>query len=61
MGSTGEVLQQVKDTYANAVIVDDVNGFDNVLVDTFVSRIEKFGLAKEDLDLVNLFAKKCLI
>uniref|UniRef100_A0A914M209 guanylate cyclase n=1 Tax=Meloidogyne incognita TaxID=6306 RepID=A0A914M209_MELIC len=51
MGSTGEVLQQVKDTYANAVIVDDVNGFDNVLVDTFVSRIEKFGLAKEDLDL----------
>uniref|UniRef100_A0A915LYP7 guanylate cyclase n=3 Tax=Meloidogyne TaxID=189290 RepID=A0A915LYP7_MELJA len=56
MGSTGEVLQQVKDTYANAVIVDDVNGFDNVLVDTFVSRIEKFGLAKEDLDLTNTFA-----
>ncbi|KAL7076112.1 hypothetical protein ACQ4LE_004192, partial [Meloidogyne hapla] len=56
LGTTGEILQQVKDTYANAIIVDDVNGFDNVLVDTFISRIEKFGLAKEDLDLTNTFA-----
>jgi hypothetical protein len=52
IGTSGETLQSVKDTYANAIIVDDVNGFDNILVDTFVSRIEKFGLNKEDLDIV---------
>lgn len=52
VGTSGETLQQVKDTYANAIIVDDVNGFDNVLVETFVARIEKFGLNKDDLDIV---------
>jgi guanylate cyclase len=53
IGTTGETLQQVKDTYANAIIVDDVNGFDNVIVDAFVARIEKFGLSRDDLDLVS--------
>lgn len=48
------MLQQVKDTYANAIIVDDVNGFDNLLVDNFVNRIEKFGLTRDDIDIVGI-------
>ncbi|KAL3120642.1 hypothetical protein niasHT_007934 [Heterodera trifolii] len=55
-GTSGEVLQQVKDTYANAIIVDDVNGFDNIIVDTFMTRIEKYGMNREDIDLTNTFA-----
>jgi len=65
VGTSGETLQQVKDTYANAIIVDDVNGFDNVLVDSFVARIEKFGLNKDDLDIVRHSSKssspKCVL
>uniref|UniRef100_A0A914YGN1 guanylate cyclase n=1 Tax=Panagrolaimus superbus TaxID=310955 RepID=A0A914YGN1_9BILA len=42
IGVSGETLKQVKDHYANAIIVDDVNGFDNTLVDNFIKRVEKY-------------------
>ncbi|KAI1711408.1 receptor family ligand binding region domain-containing protein [Ditylenchus destructor] len=54
-GSSGEMLQQVKDHYANAIIVDDVNGFDDSIIKGFLARIEKFGLTQEDIDVTNIF------
>uniref|UniRef100_A0A915EDL4 Guanylate cyclase n=1 Tax=Ditylenchus dipsaci TaxID=166011 RepID=A0A915EDL4_9BILA len=55
LGSSGEILQQVKDHYANAIIVDDVNGFDDSIIKGFVAQIEKFGLTVADIDVTNIF------
>lgn len=52
IGNSGEMLQQVKDHYRNAIIIDDVNGFDDAIVDNFVTKISKFGLKPEDIDIV---------
>ncbi|EGT37135.1 hypothetical protein CAEBREN_12449, partial [Caenorhabditis brenneri] len=54
IGADGEMLQRVKDHYANAIIVDDVNGFDDTIVSSFVEKIEKHGLQKSDIDLANI-------
>uniref|UniRef100_A0A7E4V748 Guanylate cyclase n=1 Tax=Panagrellus redivivus TaxID=6233 RepID=A0A7E4V748_PANRE len=55
VGSSGEVLQQVKDHYANAIIVDDVNGFDDAIVENFIQKIGNFGLSRDDIDVANIF------
>jgi hypothetical protein len=52
------MLQQVKDHYRNAIIVDDVNGFDDTIVTAFVQRIAKFGLKPEDIDTVIFYQIK---
>jgi hypothetical protein len=31
-----------------------VNGFDNVILDAFLARIEKYGMTKDDIELVRL-------
>ncbi|ULT96110.1 hypothetical protein L5515_011730 [Caenorhabditis briggsae] len=54
IGADGEMLQRVKDHYANAIIVDDVNGFDDTIVSSFVEKIEKHGLQKADIDTTNI-------
>lgn len=54
IGADGEMLQRVKDHYANAIIVDDVNGFDDSVVSSFVEKIEKHGMQKSDIDVVCL-------
>uniref|UniRef100_A0A8R1I1L4 guanylate cyclase n=2 Tax=Caenorhabditis japonica TaxID=281687 RepID=A0A8R1I1L4_CAEJA len=54
IGENGEMLQRVKDHYANAIIVDDVNGFDDSIVGSFVEKIEKHGLQKADIDTTNI-------
>uniref|UniRef100_A0A1I7T113 Guanylate cyclase n=1 Tax=Caenorhabditis tropicalis TaxID=1561998 RepID=A0A1I7T113_9PELO len=54
IGADGEMLQRVKDHYANAIIVDDVNGFDDTIVSSFVEKIEKHGLQKSDIDSSNI-------
>uniref|UniRef100_A0AC35GUX1 Guanylate cyclase n=1 Tax=Panagrolaimus sp. PS1159 TaxID=55785 RepID=A0AC35GUX1_9BILA len=56
IGVSGETLQQVKDIYANAIIIDDVNGFDNTLVDNFIKRVEKYGITKESIDAASIFS-----
>ncbi|KAK0400351.1 hypothetical protein QR680_003461 [Steinernema hermaphroditum] len=55
IGSSGEMLQRVKDYYANAIIVDDVNGFDDSIVETFINRLEQHDVKKEDIDIANIF------
>ncbi|CAJ0571492.1 unnamed protein product, partial [Mesorhabditis spiculigera] len=52
IGADGEMLQRVKDHYANAIIVDDVNGFDDSVVENFLQRIERHNIKREDLDVV---------
>ena len=56
IGSSGEMLQQVKDHYANAIIVDDINGFDDTIIDNFIQKISKFGLNASDIDTVCLIS-----
>ncbi|TMS39014.1 hypothetical protein L596_005614 [Steinernema carpocapsae] len=55
IGNSGEMLQRVKDYYANAIIVDDVNGFDDTIVESFVSRLEEHNIKREDIDVANIF------
>lgn len=52
IGVDGETMQRVKDHYANAIIVDDVNGFDDTIVSSFVEKIQKHGMQKSDIDTV---------
>uniref|UniRef100_A0AC34EZM4 Guanylate cyclase n=1 Tax=Panagrolaimus sp. ES5 TaxID=591445 RepID=A0AC34EZM4_9BILA len=56
IGVSGETLKQVKDFYANSIIVDDVNGFDNTIVDNFIKRVEKYGITKENIDVTSIFS-----
>ncbi|RCN53400.1 ligand-binding protein, receptor family [Ancylostoma caninum] len=55
IGSDGSVLQKVKDQYANAVIVDDVNSFDNSIITPFLERIKDAGLTEADVDIANIY------
>ncbi|KIH60500.1 hypothetical protein ANCDUO_09250 [Ancylostoma duodenale] len=54
IGSDGAVLQKVKDQYANAIIVDDVNSFDNSIITPFLERIKDAGLTEADVDIVSV-------
>ncbi|KAH7718579.1 RGC/RGC protein kinase [Aphelenchoides avenae] len=45
----------VKEMFGNAVIIDDVNGFDNTLITPFKERIESNGLTVEDLNMQNIY------
>lgn len=54
IGNSGEMLQQVKDHYRNAIIIDDVNGFDNTIVENFVKKIGKYGIKSDEIDTVDL-------
>ncbi|PAV88959.1 hypothetical protein WR25_22768 isoform B [Diploscapter pachys] len=56
IGADGEMLQRVKDHYAKAIIVDDVNGFDDSIVTTFMTKLEKHGVKREDIDLANIYS-----
>ncbi|CAD5234296.1 unnamed protein product [Bursaphelenchus xylophilus] len=51
----GQTLQNVKDTFDNTIIIDDVNGFDNALLTPFKERIEANGLNINDLNLQNVY------
>uniref|UniRef100_A0A914D2S4 Receptor ligand binding region domain-containing protein n=1 Tax=Acrobeloides nanus TaxID=290746 RepID=A0A914D2S4_9BILA len=55
VGASGEMLQQVKDHYANAIIIDDVNGFDDTIVENFMKRVEKYGMSRADIDVTNIY------
>ncbi|GMR46766.1 hypothetical protein PMAYCL1PPCAC_16961, partial [Pristionchus mayeri] len=52
IGTDGSMLQNVKDQYANAIIIDDVNGFDNSIITPFLDRVKEEGMTENDVDLV---------
>ncbi|KAF8371116.1 hypothetical protein PRIPAC_77545 [Pristionchus pacificus] len=56
IGADGSMLQNVKDQYANAIIIDDVNGFDNSIVAPFLERVKEEGLTEADVDIANIYA-----
>ncbi|EFO91040.1 hypothetical protein CRE_16553 [Caenorhabditis remanei] len=51
LGDDGEYQQNVKDHFANAFLIDDVNGFDNTLVTPFKERLESNGYSTDDLEM----------
>ncbi|PAV84553.1 hypothetical protein WR25_18222 [Diploscapter pachys] len=54
-GADGSMLQKVKDQYANAIIIDDVNSFDNTIIQPFTERIKDVGLTEIDVDIANIY------
>ncbi|CAJ0602166.1 unnamed protein product [Cylicocyclus nassatus] len=55
IGPDGAILQKVKDQYANSIIIDDVNSFDNSIIGPFLERIKVAGLTEADVDLANIY------
>ncbi|CAI4231943.1 unnamed protein product [Auanema sp. JU1783] len=55
IGTEGEMLQKVKDQYANAIIIDDVNSFDNSITTPFLEKIKDSGLGPKDVDMGNIY------
>ncbi|KAI6229710.1 Guanylate cyclase [Aphelenchoides fujianensis] len=51
IGADGQTQQNIKDNFANAIIIDDVNGFDNALLTPFRERLEANGLSVDQLNL----------
>jgi guanylate cyclase len=42
IGNGGQILQNIKDYFANTIIIDDVNGFDNAVLNPFKVRSWKW-------------------
>ncbi|KHJ78887.1 hypothetical protein OESDEN_21484 [Oesophagostomum dentatum] len=55
IGEDGQIQQNIKDHFANSLIIDDVNGFDDTLVTPFRERVEANGMTVDDLDLRNVY------
>ncbi|VDL72426.1 unnamed protein product [Nippostrongylus brasiliensis] len=55
IAADGSILQKVKDQYANTIIVDDVNSFDNSIIQPFLERIKEAGLSEADVDIANIY------
>ncbi|PIO58482.1 hypothetical protein TELCIR_20082, partial [Teladorsagia circumcincta] len=51
IGGDGQIQQNIKNYFANSIIIDDVNGFDDTLVTPFRERVEANGMTTDDLDL----------
>uniref|UniRef100_A0A7I5EAR9 guanylate cyclase n=1 Tax=Haemonchus contortus TaxID=6289 RepID=A0A7I5EAR9_HAECO len=51
----GSMIQRVKDQYANAIIIDDVNSFDNSIIQPFIDRVKEAGLTEADVDIANVY------
>lgn len=54
-GGDGSMMQKVKDQYANSIIVDDVNSFDNSIIGPFLEKIKDVGLTEADVDVANIY------
>uniref|UniRef100_A0A7E4W0S3 Guanylate cyclase n=1 Tax=Panagrellus redivivus TaxID=6233 RepID=A0A7E4W0S3_PANRE len=55
IGADGQTLANVKEQFSNTIIIDDVNGFDNTLVNPFRERVEANGIDINQLNLQNLY------
>ncbi|ETN83175.1 hypothetical protein NECAME_07535 [Necator americanus] len=56
VGSDSSILEKVKKTYTNCVLIDDTNGFDDRMITPFVERLRTIGLDEKDIDLSNIYA-----
>ncbi|VDK44190.1 unnamed protein product, partial [Cylicostephanus goldi] len=54
-GSDNAVLDRVRKTYANCVLIDDTNGFDDRMITPFLERLATIGLDEKDIDLGNIY------
>uniref|UniRef100_A0A914QE74 Receptor ligand binding region domain-containing protein n=1 Tax=Panagrolaimus davidi TaxID=227884 RepID=A0A914QE74_9BILA len=56
IGAKGEILTNIKQNFGNAIIVDDVNGFNiEPLLIPFKQRIEANGISIDELNIDNLY------
>lgn len=55
IGQDGQILQNVKDHFASTIIVDDVNGFDNAILNPFKERLEANKIPVDQLNLANIY------
>ncbi|VDO46966.1 unnamed protein product [Haemonchus placei] len=55
ISADGSMIQRVKDQYANAIIIDDVNSFDNSIIQPFIDRVKEAGLTEADVDIANVY------
>ncbi|VDK28708.1 unnamed protein product [Anisakis simplex] len=53
IGDDGQILQNIKELFANAIIIDVVSAFGNTLVTPFREHLEASGMTADDLDLVS--------
>ncbi|KIH53750.1 hypothetical protein ANCDUO_16111 [Ancylostoma duodenale] len=54
VGSDNSILEKVKKTYTNCVLIDDTNGFDDRMITPFAERLSSIGLDEKDIDLAKL-------
>lgn len=56
IGSNGEILANIKQHFANTIIIDDVNGFNiEPLLNPFRQRVESNGMSLDELNINNLY------
>ncbi|CAD5223083.1 unnamed protein product [Bursaphelenchus okinawaensis] len=55
IGPDGQTLANVKAHFANAIIIDDSNGFDNALLTPFKEKVSAFGINADELNLENIY------
>ncbi|CAJ0605270.1 unnamed protein product [Cylicocyclus nassatus] len=55
VGSDNAALDKVKKTYANCVLIDDTNGFDERMITPFLERLATIGLDEKDIDIGNIY------
>ncbi|KAK6732282.1 hypothetical protein RB195_016583 [Necator americanus] len=55
VGSDNSILERVKQTYGNCILVDDTNGFDDRMITPFVERLNSIGLDEKDIDLFYIY------
>ncbi|VDM67810.1 unnamed protein product [Strongylus vulgaris] len=55
VGSDTTIMDKVKKTYANCVLIDDTNGFDDRMITPFLERLGTIGLDGKDIDLSNIY------
>ncbi|EYC01199.1 hypothetical protein Y032_0109g114 [Ancylostoma ceylanicum] len=55
VGSDSSILDKVKKTYTNCVLIDDTNGFDDRMITPFTERLNSIGLDEKDIDLTNIY------
>ncbi|EYB98555.1 hypothetical protein Y032_0130g1538 [Ancylostoma ceylanicum] len=59
-GSDTSILEKVKETYSNCVLIEDTNAFDDGTITTFLEKIGSVGLEEKDIDMNNIYGYTAL-
>ncbi|KAL6737167.1 hypothetical protein Aduo_010834 [Ancylostoma duodenale] len=59
-GNDNSILEKVKETYSNCVLIEDTNAFDDRTVTTFLERLDSIGLSERDIDMSNIYGYTAL-